>query len=118
MGGKTKSKKELTISDLAKSVSDLAVAVKVGFDEVDKRFDGIDKRLDGMDKRFDGVDDRLTKTEDGLYDLRKQVGNLSGDVNKLKIGQEEIKDIVSGVYHVEIRDLKSRVVVLEKKAGI
>jgi|WetSurMetagenome_2_1015567.scaffolds.fasta_scaffold01501_4 hypothetical protein len=115
MGGKIKNKKELTLSDIAGSISDLAGAVKNGFDEVYERMDGVESRLGG---RIDGLENRLAKNEDGLYNLCKQVGNLTGEVNKIKVGQEELKDIVSGIYHVEIRDLKSRVEVLEKKAGI
>jgi hypothetical protein len=129
MRGKTKNKKELTLNDLAESISDLAGAVKIGFDEVysklggrldgvESRLDGINSRLDGVDGRLESIESRLVKTEDGVYDLCRRFGRLSSKVDKLEVGQEELKGIISGVYHVEIRDLKSRVGILEKKAGI
>jgi predicted nuclease with TOPRIM domain len=118
MREKLKRKKEITLNDLA-------VMVKGGFDDQERRFDslenrmeGVENRMEGVENRMEGVENRIGKVEGSLDNLWTQTNKLSGEVNKIKDGQEELKDIVSGIYHVEIRDLKNRVEILEKKAGV
>jgi chromosome segregation ATPase len=125
MRGKIKTKKELTLGDLA-------AMVKGGFDEMEIRFDGQDKRFDSVEGRLEKVENRLEKVENrlekvenrlekaegSLDNLWRHTVKLSAEVNGLKVGQEELKEIVTGVYRVEIRELKNRVEILEKKVGI
>jgi len=57
--------------------------------------------------------------------IEKNVFGLICDVKDLKEGQikhdneiQELKDIVTGVFRVEIRELNKRVTMIEKKLGI
>ncbi len=125
MRGKIKKKKEFTLGDLA-------VMVKGGFNDMEIRFDSVEGRLEKVENRMEKVENRMEKVENrmekvenrlekaegSLDNLWQHTVKLSSGVNNLETGQEELKEIVTGVYRVEIRELKNRVEILEKKVGI
>jgi predicted nuclease with TOPRIM domain len=85
--------------------------VKGGFDDMEERFCKIDEKFFKIDEKFCKVDERFDN-------LETKVDSIDRRLKKVETGQEELKEIVSGVYRIEIRELKSRVEILEKKAGI
>jgi predicted nuclease with TOPRIM domain len=118
-------KKELTLEDLALMVKGGFDDMGVKFDKLEGRVDNLEGRFDNLEGRFDNLEGRFDNLEGRFDELDMKVFKMGGEMSKMneKIdrierGQEELKDIVSGVYHVEIRDLKSRVEILEKKTGI
>lgn len=66
----------------------LAGMVQRGFVSVEKRLDGVDERLDGIDKRMDTL-------EHGQEDIKLRLDNVA--------------------YHFELKQLETRVSVLERK---
>jgi hypothetical protein len=117
MNNKLKSKK-ITLDDLAGMV-------KQGFDNVDERFDKIDGRLDKIDGRLDKVEGRLDKVDGKLDKIEKDLFVVQCDVKELKIGQanhtkeiKELKDVVHGVFRIEMIEIKKRLSKVEDKLGI
>ena len=62
MSLKNKSKKEMTIDDLA-------LMVAKGFNEVHEMFSKVDKKFDKVDERFDGVESNLVKIRGDISSL-------------------------------------------------
>lgn len=86
------------------TLNDLGLMVKEGFDEMGNRLDKVESRLDKVEK---------------------SVFNLQSDVKDLKIGQEkhtkeisELKDVVHGVFRIEMMEMKKRLAVIEERLGI
>jgi len=77
------------------TIDKLAGMTKRGFDRIDERFDRVDERFEKIDERFENVNARLDVIE--------------GDLKEIK--EEKVRPI-------DFEDLKSRVELLEKKAGI
>ncbi|MBM2818151.1 MAG: hypothetical protein HW401_741 [Parcubacteria group bacterium] len=82
-----------------KEIEDLAIMTGRGFEAVDKRFDKVESRLDKVEIKLGQVDHRLVMVEDNQLDLKLRMDVLSNN-NK------------------GVDELRSRVVVLEKKVGV
>jgi len=95
-------------------LENLAMMTAKGFENVDKRFEAVDerfesmdKRFESMDKRFDGVDARLDKVESRLFSVED---------NQLDL---KLRFEVFEKHHIPaVENLKSRVVVLERRVGV
>lgn len=130
--GKTTKAQEITLKDLAAlikkgsdEVCDLVIMVKAGFDGVDAQFKSVDEQFKGVAAQFKGVDEQFKGVNKLLDKLDKNVYENSCDIKALKIGQEkhtkeisELKDVVQGVFRIEMIDLKKRVTKIEEKLGI
>jgi len=95
-------------------LENLAMMTAKGFENVDKRFEAVDERFESMDerfesmdKRFDGVDARLDKVESRLFSVED---------NQLDL---KLRFEVFEKHHIPaVENLKSRVVVLERRVGV
>jgi chromosome segregation ATPase len=90
------------------TLDDLGIMIKSGFDEVhdkmDKGFSRLEGRMDNLEGRMDNLEGRMDKVENRLFSLEKS--------------HEELKELVNGIFRVEIYDLKRRVALIEEKLGI
>ena len=90
-------------------IDQLALAVAKGFNEVDERFNEVDERFNEVDERFNEVDERFDKVDE-------KFGNVNA---RLDIIETDVKDIKQKMVLSERHnDLKTRVDLLEEKAGI
>ena len=95
-------------------LENLAMMTAKGFENVDKRFEAVDERFESIDerfeavnKRFDGVDARLDKVESRLFSVED---------NQLDL---KLRFEVFEKHHIPaVENLKSRVVVLERRVGV
>src|SRR3989344_2864605 len=112
---KDKENKKMTIEDLS-------VKMAEGFLSSDKKLDSFGKRFDAKlenlammtakgfedaDKRFDGVDARLDKVESRLFSVEDNQLDL-----KLRF------EVFENHHIPAVENLKSRVVVLERRVGV
>lgn len=82
-------------------------AVDERFESIDERFESMDKKFEAVDKRFDGVDARLDKVESRLFSVED---------NQLDL---KLRFEVFEKHHIPaVENLKSRVVVLERRVGV
>ena len=95
-------------------LENLAMMTAKGFENVDKRFEAVDERFESMDerfesmdKRFDGVDARLDKVESRLFSVEDNQLDL-----KLRF------EVFENHHIPAVENLKSRVVVLERRVGV
>jgi len=93
------------------TLDDLAIMINEGFVAVDERFTIMENDISGLKNDVSG--------------LKKSVFNLSCDVKDLKAGQEkhtkeinELKDVVNGVFRIEMMEMKKRMAVVEERLGI
>src|SRR3989338_941881 len=81
-------------------LENLGMMTAKGFENVDKRFEAVDERFDGVDARLDKVESRLFSVEDNQLDL------------KLRF------EVFENHHIPAVENLKSRVVVLERRVGV
>lgn len=117
-------KKKITIESLATVVNNLAVKVDKGFKNVHSEmenlaimvgrgFEAVDKRFDGVDERIDKVETRLDKVESKLGQVEYRLMTVEDNQLDLKLRMDVLSQNNKGT-----DELRSRVVVLEKKVGV
>ena len=86
------------------TIDDLAIMINSGFNKIENEISELKKDVSG---------------------LKKAVFEQGCDIRELKTGQEkhskeinELKDVVNGVFRIEMMDLKKRVALLEERVGI
>ena len=93
-----------------KEIEDLAIMTGNGFKEVDRKFDDVNEK---MDKGFVDVNSRLDNVEIKLRQVDIRLGTVEDNQLDLKWRMDVLSNNNKGV-----DELRSRVVVLEKKVGV
>lgn len=101
-----RSKKEITVDDLA-------LMVAKGFDSQDKRFDSQDKRFDAQDKAISSL---RVETSEGFDRIDKRLIHIDARLDRIEKDIQEIDSLL--VTHEEFDDLMARMKYVEMKLGI
>ncbi|HZZ99294.1 MAG TPA: hypothetical protein VFK07_01110 [Candidatus Paceibacterota bacterium] len=112
-----KSKKPMTIEDLAGKLDNFASQVDKRFSDVDKRFEFIDKRFDNVDKQLNGIQkdfENLNEVTSNSFNnleakmaTRSDLKEISDKFEVLEIRVDEIHEVTVGLEEGEIQTGKS-----------
>ena len=117
-------KKEITIKDLAALIRDVKDGLLGLEQKMETRFAEADKKMDArfidVDKRTDAkIEDLATMIKREFDDVVVDIKTIKENIERMEAKQEGIELRQDNVaYRFEINELKDRVGVLEKKAGI
>ncbi len=122
MPKKIEKTEEITLSGLATMINNLATTVK---NDIDDLAIMVNDGFNAVSEQFRKQEKDISELQKDVSGLKKNVFVMGSDVKDLKNGQEkhnkridELEDVVKGVYRIEIKDLRKRVLVLEEKLGI
>lgn len=137
-----KNEKEITIKDVVALIRDvkdgllgLEQKMNAGFASSDKKFVGLEQKMNfgfaeadrKMAARFIEADKKTdAKIEDLASMIKREFDDVAVDIKTIKENMERMEAKQEGIelrqdnvaYRFEIKELKGRVDVLEKKAGI
>jgi len=82
---KKRSRKSITIKDVAETIDSLAIMTQNGFVEIDKKFE---EQREYMDDRFDGVELRLDRIENLiLTDHTQRLERLEDRMRRFEVSK-------------------------------